>query len=132
MTPPTLGTGYEPAPEPTCPKQPDDDTPASQPSGKTASRFGVINAIIDHALSGLKRNELAVWLVLWRFTDAKTGVATVPYAAVAERVGTSTKTVVRVVKRLRAAGLVTVVRQGGYGKGPSVLRVVARDTPKVP
>src|SRR5581483_8400394 len=113
MSNPTLGTGYEPA-------QPGPAQPG--PDGGWTS-YRTIDSFVDFTLRKLRRNELAVWLVLWRLGDVRTGVVCVSYAVIAERAGCGVATVKRAVKWLKAAGLVEVVWQGGFRRGASRFRV---------
>lgn len=45
---------------------------------KTADRFRVLNAFVDFTLAELTRNEIAVWLVLYR--DTRDGMARTSHA----------------------------------------------------
>lgn len=87
----------------------------------TAGRFEQVNGFADFTLPGLDRAQIAVWLILWR--DTKAGIARTSQADLARRAGTTTRTVERAVRRLIRAGLLTVVRRGGLGRGPSSYRV---------
>lgn len=112
----TLATGYEPAPSPPA------STTQPEPAG-SATDYRTIDSFVDFTLRGVDRNDLAVWLVLWRMGDARTGVACVSYPTIAERAGCSVRTIKRAVKRLKESGLVEVVRQGGFRRGVSRFRV---------
>ena len=50
---------------------------------QAAERFAVLNAFVDFALKGLTRNEIAVWLVLYR--DTRNGVVKTSQADIARR-----------------------------------------------
>jgi hypothetical protein len=89
---------------------------------RTADRFAVLNAFVDFALGGLTRNEIAVWLVLYRDTKPD-GTARRSQADLARRAGTSDRTVRRALKRLETAGLLKVVYRGGFRRGQSRYRV---------
>jgi hypothetical protein len=103
-------------------------TPGRKPAGngrgkgQGGDRFVVLNGFIDFTMAGLTRNEIAVWMVLYR--DTRDGQARVTQASIAERAGVSRRTVIRAVERLRGRGLLRVVRQGGLAGGPSVYEVV--------
>jgi len=88
---------------------------------KTANRFAVLNAFIDFAMGTLTRNEIAVWLVLYR--DTKDGTARTSQADMARRAGVSVRTVRNALGGLAKKGLLRVVRLGGIGRGPSTYRV---------
>ncbi len=98
------------------------ETARRAPKGKRAAgRFGVLNAFVDFTMGGLRRNEIAVWLVLWR--DTRNGIARTAQADIGRRARIARRTVVRAIQRLREGGLLTVVRQGGINRGPSEYRV---------
>jgi len=98
-------------------------SPASTPKGKrpVGERFRSINSFADFTLRTLTRNEIAVWLVLWR--DSREGVARAGQGDIAKRAGISTRTVRRAIRRLVGRGLLVVVHRGRIGKGPSAYRV---------
>jgi hypothetical protein len=89
---------------------------------RPAFRFQVLNLFVDEGLRGLTRAEVAVWLVLYRDTKPG-GVATASVGDLAVRAGLSRRNVVRAVGRLRARGMLKVVRKGGLNAGPSSYRV---------
>jgi hypothetical protein len=98
----------------------------SKPKGKrsrrhTADRFGVLNAFTDCTLATLPRNDLAVWLVLWR--DTRNGTACTAQTDLARRTGVSVRTVKRAIGRLRRCGLLVRICKGGLNRGPSRYRV---------
>jgi hypothetical protein len=93
---------------------------------KTGDRFAMLNVFVDFTLAGLTRNELAVWLVLYR--DTKDGTARTSQADLARRAGTSDRTVRRVIAGLEAVGLLKVVYRGGFRRGLSNYRVCALRT----
>jgi hypothetical protein len=90
--------------------------------GKSGNRFHVINTFADHTLAGLRRAEVAVWVLLWRDTRPD-GLARTAQTDLARRAGVNGRTVKRAIQRLQRAGLVTVVRRGGLFRGPSTYRV---------
>jgi hypothetical protein len=103
--------------------------PADEPRhGQAAQRFGMINAFVDVTLAELSRNEIAVWLILWR--DARNGVARTSQADLARRAGVADRTVRRALTTLQQRGLVGVSSRGGLGRGPSSYRLVATSSPK--
>lgn len=87
----------------------------------TAGRFGILNAFVDCSLAELSRSEVAVWLVLYR--DTRDGTVRTSQENIAKRSGTSVRHVKRALASLTAAGLLTVVFQGGLNRGPSRFRV---------
>jgi len=99
-------------------KHPKDTPPARR---KTAGRFAVLNAFVDFTLAGLNRNEIAVWLVLYR--DTKDGTARTGQADIARRAGISPRSVRRGIEGLREKGLVKRTYQGGIGRGASAYRI---------
>ncbi len=88
---------------------------------RTGDRFATLNAFVDFTLRDLTRNELAVWLLLWR--DTKTGTARTGQADLARRAGISDRTVRRAIESLRRRGLLKVTYRGGIGRGASVYHV---------
>jgi hypothetical protein len=94
-------------------------------SGKRTAagqRFKVVNTFVDFTLRTLRRNEIAVWLILWR--DTRDGIAQTSQADIARRAGVSRRTVIRVVKQLCRKRLVRIVRAGGMNRGESTYRVL--------
>jgi CRP-like cAMP-binding protein len=81
----------------------------------------VLNSFVDGMLRSLKRNELAVWLILYR--DTRDGVACTSQADIARRAGTSKRTVIRALGRLQKLGLVELLRRGTMHGLPSSYRV---------
>jgi hypothetical protein len=96
---------------------------------KTADRFKVLNTFVDFGLVGLKRNELAVWLVLYR--DSRDGIARTGQTDIAKRAGASRRTVVRTLSKLESRGLIQIVRRGGLNRGVSAYRVLPGKPPDV-
>jgi hypothetical protein len=86
-------------------------------------RFRQLNAFADFTLAALDRNELAVWLLLFR--DARDGIARTSQRNLARRAGACERTVRRAVNRLVGRGLLDVVRRGRLLTGPSAYRVHA-------
>lgn len=123
--PPTLrGCDVLPAMEP--PRSVATSTPRRKPAKCSAGRFKVLNTFIDFALRSLRRNEIAVWLVLYR--DTKDGTARTSQSDIATRAGIARRTVVRSIKRLEERGLLRIVHRGGLSRGPSVYRVLPLET----
>jgi len=91
--------------------------------GKAAGRFQILNAFVDFTMKGLSRNEIAVWLALFR--DTKQGIARTSQADIARRMGMSDRTVRRAIRELEKLGLLFVVYRGRLGSGPSSYRVRA-------
>lgn len=92
-----------------------------------ADRFAVLNNFIDFTLAGLTRNELAVWLVLYR--DSREGIARTSQSDIARRAGVARRTVVRVLQRLEGLKLLKTVHQGGMRRGVSIYRVIPLKPP---
>lgn len=87
------------------------------------------NWLIDD--SDLTLHELAVYIVLLRFRDPKTGKCWPGMTTIADRARVSRETVKRVVPRLEARGMVKVTRERIDGRNlPNVYEVaVATETP---
>src|SRR4051812_7286210 len=96
--------------------------------GTTVDRFVVINSFADLAVARLDRAEIAVWLLLWRDTKPD-GLARASQADLARRAGCNPRTVRRALDGLQGAGLVSVVRRGGFHKGLSIYRVWPLEKP---
>lgn len=105
---------------------PPDGPPRRQPAkGKAkgaAGRWATFNAFADASLRRLSRAEAAVWLLLFRDTK-RDGLARTGQADLARRAGCSVGTIKRAVRRLVALGLLSVVRRGRIGGGPSAYRL---------
>lgn len=97
-------------------------SPLSKPKRTQPDRFMVLNAFVDFTLRTLRRNEIAVWLVLYR--DTRNGTATVSQKSIADRCGLSDRTVRRCISRLVDAGLLVVVHRGGKMAGASTYRAI--------
>jgi hypothetical protein len=95
--------------------------PRKKTPGKAADRFAVLNQFVDRSMVSLQLTDVAVWLVLYR--DTRKGLARTAQTDIARRAGIGTRTVPRSLKRLRAAGLLEVIHQGGLNRGISVDRV---------
>lgn len=98
------------------------------PAGSTSarrrspSRYEVLNDFVDVSMRLVSTTAQASWLVLYR--DVKRdGVACMAHSQIAERIGKTRRTVVRALKELENARLVTVVRRGGLNQGSSAYRV---------
>ncbi len=91
-----------------------------------ADRFAVLNNFIDFTLAGLTRNELAVWLVLYR--DSREGIARTSQADIARRAGVTDRTVRNVLRKLEGKRLLKTVFRGSLNAGPSSYRVLPLDT----
>ena len=87
----------------------------------TGDRFKLLNMFIDFTLRGLSRNEITVWMILYR--DAKDGVSRTSIADLARRSGASTRNTQRAVANLKSKKLLHVVYRGGLRRGVSVYRV---------
>jgi predicted DNA-binding transcriptional regulator len=105
------------------------DRDRNKPKGKTTSkakvvgeRFRILNAFLDFTASRLQRNELLVWLILYR--DARDGIARTSQADLARRAGVSKRTVIRAVRKLVHRGLLAVAHRGSIRLGPSAYRVL--------
>jgi hypothetical protein len=88
---------------------------------KAGGRFAMLNAFVDFTMATLRRNELAIWLVLFR--DSRDGIARTSQTDIARRIGASDRTVRRIVQKLERYGLLKVIYRGGLSRGPSSYRV---------
>jgi hypothetical protein len=95
--------------------------PAKKKAKGRGDRFRVLNSFVDRTLRELRRNEIAVWLVLYR--DVRDGVANTSQVDIALRAGLGKRTVVRVIRRLVDKRLVQIVRRGGINSGASTYRI---------
>ena len=99
---------------------------APQPKRSTGKRqprdrFATLNTFVDCTTGGLSRSEALTWLVLYR--DTRDGTARTSAADVARRIGTTRRTAIGAIGRLRNRGLLTQVYRGGLNRGPSIYRV---------
>lgn len=115
--------------EPPRPRPTSNNGKAEKPkrTKQTAERFGTINAFVDFTLGSLTRNQMAVWLVLWR--DTKDGTARTAQTDIARRAGIGRRTVVRIIDRLASKGLLRTVHRGGLNRGMNVYRVLPLERP---
>ncbi|MBX7071959.1 MAG: helix-turn-helix domain-containing protein [Pirellulales bacterium] len=95
---------------------------SGKPTDRHYGRFQTLNHFVDFTMSKLSRAEVAVWMILFRDTK-KDGTARVAQADMARRAGADDRTMRRALRRLIGLRLVSVVRQGGLGRGPSTYRV---------
>ena len=102
-------------------RQPTQGEQRSKGRRQGGQRFGTLNAFVDGSMATLRRNDIAVWLVLWR--DTKDGIARTGQSDIARRVGATARTVRRAIGRLRRYGLLVLVYQGGLNRGTSAYRV---------
>lgn len=89
---------------------------------RAAGRFGVLNRFADTGARLVDTTAQACWWILYRETKPD-GLATVSHQRIAECAGVDRKTVTRALSRLESARLLTVVRHGGWRRGPSTYRV---------
>ena len=94
-------------------------SPKAQAVGE---RFRVLNAFVDFTAGRLRRNDLLVWLILYR--DARGDVARTSQADLARRAGVCKRTVIRAVRKLVTRGLLVVTHRGSVREGPSAYRVL--------
>ncbi|MEQ8847410.1 winged helix-turn-helix domain-containing protein [Botrimarina sp.] len=129
---PPPGCGVLPPMTPPTPR-PDADRAEPKPDAtakrRAAGRFGVLNRFADNGARLVDTTAQACWWILYRETKPD-GLATVSHQRVADCVGVDRKTVTRALARLERARLLTVVRHGGWRRGPSTYRV--HPTPKRP
>ncbi len=92
------------------------------------ARFTTMNEFIDLSARNVDTTAQAVWFVLFRETKPN-GAACISFGQIAERIGASRRTVIRAVKHLENAKLISVVKRGRMNEGPSTYRV--HGTPKL-
>jgi DNA-binding MarR family transcriptional regulator len=80
----------------------------------------MLNNFCDVTLRELSRNEIAVWLNLFR--DTRDGIACSSQMELARRCGVSDRTVRRKIKSLEHKGLLQIPYRGLQGKGMSKFR----------
>jgi predicted DNA-binding transcriptional regulator len=130
-SPPIIPVGQEPPPlhrPPSPARHQGDQGHQGKAKGKAGrrkagDRFAVLNAFVDFTAGGLSRNEILVWLALYR--DTRNGTARTSQADLARRAGVSDRTVRNALGRLAKKGLVRTVYRGGIGRGASAYRVYA-------
>lgn len=84
-------------------------------------RFRAVNDFVDVTLRSLTRTEGFVWMTLWRNT--RHGLARASYNSLARTCGCRRATIATALRSLRDKGLVSIVRQGGKGRGPNIYRL---------
>lgn len=97
-------------------------TKAKGKSAATNGRFKTMNDFCDHSARLVDTTAQATWMILYRETRSN-GIACVSHSQIAERIGSSRRTVVRAVQHLEDAKLITVVHRGGLTGGTSSYRV---------
>jgi hypothetical protein len=86
---------------------------------RSAGRFATLNFFLDVTLRTLSRSEAAIWLLLFRDTKPN-GLARTGQADLARRSGCDIGTVKRALAKLAAKRLLSVVRRGRSGVGPTI------------
>lgn len=81
----------------------------------------MLNLFVDAGGVDQRPNDWRVWMVLFR--DARGNTVKVSQKYIAERLSVDRKTVGRAIRRLRDAGLVKLVRQGGFRRGSSIYQI---------
>lgn len=99
--------------------RPDDRQAKDQGQG---GRFAMLNTFVDSILSTIPKTDALVWLVLFRDTYGDTAKSAQAY--IADRAGVCKRTVYTAIKRLKRAGFLEVVYQGGLNRGLSVYRLL--------
>jgi len=98
--------------------------------GRTAKRFGLLNAFVDFTMASLKPSERAVWFVLFRDTKPN-GIASTSEKDIGRRAGIRDRMVRYALTALAKRGLVEIVRRGGLRSGPSAYRVFGLEPERV-
>ena len=87
-------------------------------------RFQQMNAFVDNSARLVGSTAGMVWLVIFREVKAPEGLATVSHRQIADCLGINRRTVLRALKELEEAGLLTVVKRGHMSqKKSSVYRL---------
>lgn len=89
----------------------------AKPSRADTSRWRTLNTFVDVIARHLSPVEIAVWMVLFR--DCRDGTATASNRDLCHRTGCSLRAVTAAMKRLRAAGLLEVVKLSRHRGEPS-------------
>ena len=87
-----------------------------------AKRQEELNTFVSRSMHILSKNDVAVWLALFHASDVEFKT-TIGRTKLADRVGVSPSTISLTLERLEQAGLITVMYQGGIGRGSSRYRV---------
>ncbi|MBA4104967.1 MAG: hypothetical protein C0485_04335 [Pirellula sp.] len=95
----------------------------SRKNPQAAGRFRDLNSFIDQAMAGLTRAEIATWMTMFRYVDAKKGSVTVSIETIHRGTGTSIRHVHNAIRSLLAKGLIERLKVGGLNDGASVYRV---------
>jgi hypothetical protein len=100
---------------------------------RKGERFETLNGFTDCSLADLSGSETKVWLILFRDTKSRTGIARTGQTDLARRrtgqtdlarrAGLSRRGVQVAIKKLKEKGLVQVTRRGQLNQGPSAYRV---------
>jgi len=93
-------------------------------------RFALLNAVVDYALPGMRRSELAAWLVLYRHAKPD-GTVVASVADLARRSGCSDRAMRTALPRMQSAGLLARLKRGTLAGGPSVWRLRTPEPPTV-
>jgi CRP-like cAMP-binding protein len=89
---------------------------------KTNGRFKTLNNFVDHSARLVDPTAQSVWVVLYREVRPN-GLACISFSQIAELIGRKRRTVIRAMKVLEKAKLVTVVKRGRLNEGPSTYQV---------
>jgi hypothetical protein len=84
-------------------------------------RWKTLNTFVDRVARHLQTHEVAVWLVMFRWTQDDH--AEIRIADIAGRVGKSTRAVQRAIDRLLKVGLLERLKRGTRQGGPSRYRL---------
>lgn len=121
------GEAIRPAPMEDARKKPSDvngDGAATRRRGTWADqRFHCLNQLVDKSAKSVSPLEIAVWFVIYRNIQRKSRTATISQTHIGQKLGKRRETVNKALKKLIAAGLVSVAKQGGFKRGPSSYRV---------
>lgn len=95
-------------------------------SKAVGQRWVTMNQFIDDIARHLDDTERATWHVLYRHADAATSTVEVGIATMAEKVGRSTRSVMRAIDQLVSYGLLERLHRGRRQTGPSRYRLATR------
>lgn len=87
-------------------------------------RWTLLNAFVDRGMAGLKFSDVAVWMALFRNSNAD-GVATVARTRIKALTGCDIKTIAGALSRLTAEHWAVRIQRGGPVGGMAVYRLQA-------
>ena len=96
------------------------------------SRFVTLNQFVDECAKHFEPLTNAVYMVVFRFADAKTSTVDVSITTIAGRLSVSDRSVRRAIDTLRECQLITRTRRGTRQGGASRYQIEARPADRLP